>query len=84
MRWLFASCCAAALGCANQVQIPEKVLVPVPVACMDKLPDAPDVSADTALLALDDFALVLTLAQDRKRLEVAYAELRAVAGACVK
>jgi hypothetical protein len=84
VRWLASLCCAAITGCATQVQIPEKVLVPIPVACLDRLPDAPSVSKDAELLALDDYALVLTIASERKLLEVAYGELRAVAQACVR
>jgi hypothetical protein len=83
VRWLLASCCIAA-GCATQVHIPEKVLVPVPVPCLDKLPDAPAVVGDAELLVLDDYGLVLTLARDRATLTAAYGELRAVAQACVK
>ena len=87
VRWLIRLlCCAAALmaGCTTPVQIPEKVLIPVIAPCIDRLPDAPEVSVDAALLALDDYELVLTLARDRKRLEIAYGELRAVATACVR
>lgn len=85
MRSLLASLMLALLAaCAAPVRLPEVVRVPVPVPCLDRLPDAPAVAGDADMLALDDFDLVLTLARDRKRLEVAYGELRAVAGACVK
>ena len=83
MRWLAVSLLLA--GCATQrVEIPTIVKVPVPVACLERLPESPAVAGDAELLALDDYGLVLTLARDRKRLEVAYGELRAVAQACVK
>ena len=84
MRWLLASLCCIAAGCATQVQIPTVVKVPVPVPCIDKLPDAPAVAGDAELLVLDDYGLVLTLARDRATMTAAYGELRAVAQACVK
>ena len=84
MRWLLASLCCIAAGCATQVQIPTVVKVPVPVPCIDKLPDAPAVVGDAELLVLDDYGLVLTLARDRATMTAAYGELRAVAQACVK
>ena len=84
MRWLVVSLCCIAAGCATQVQIPTVVKVPVPVPCLDRLPDAPATASDADLLALDDYGLVLTLARDRASLTAAYGELRAVAQACVK
>jgi len=84
VRWLLASLCCIAAGCATQVQIPTVVKVPVPVPCIDKLPDAPAVAGDAELLVLDDYGLVLTLARDRATMTAAYGELRAVAQACVK
>ena len=72
-------------GCmGQQVVVPKEVKVPVPVACIDALPPAPQVASDAELLAMDDFDLVLRLALDRKRLEASYGELRALAGACVR
>lgn len=85
MRWLAASLLFLAAGCGGrEVVVPEVVKVPVPVPCLDRLPEAPAVAGDEELLGLDDYALVLTVARDRKLLEAAYGELRAAAGACLK
>lgn len=85
MRWLAASLILLAAGCGGrEVVVPEVVKVPVPVPCLEALPEAPVIAGDAELLDLDDYALVLTVARDRKRLEVAYGELRAAAIACLK
>lgn len=82
MRWLASLLVLA--GCASDPRLPEIVRVPVAVACIEVLPEAPQTAADAELLALDDYRLVLTLAKDRAALTAAYSELRALAGACVK
>lgn len=84
MRSLLASLLLLGGCAAQQVVVPQVVKVPVPVPCMEALPEPPAVAGDAELLALDDYGLVLTVARDRKRLEAAYAELRAAAQACVK
>ena len=83
MRLLLVSLCCVA-GCATTVEIPKVVKVPVPVPCIETLPPSPTVTADAVLAVLPDYDLVLTLALDRKYLQQGYAELRAVATACVK
>ena len=83
MRWLAASCCIAA-GCAGSPAVPEVVKIPVPVPCLERLPNAPTTATEAELLALDDYRLVLTLAKDRAAVLASYLELRAAAQACVK
>ena len=83
MRWL-ASGIFLLAGCASDPKLPEVVRVPVPVACIEALPEAPETARDAELLALDDYRLVLTLARDRAALAASYGELRALAEACVK
>lgn len=82
MRWLVCSLCCIAAGCATP--LPKEVRIPVPVPCIDRLPDEPAVASDAELLALDDYRLVLTVAKDRAAVLAAYRELRATAQACVK
>ena len=64
--------------------MPEVIRVPIPVACLEALPAAPDLAADDAVLAMDDYRAVLTMWRDRLSARVAYDELRAMASACVK
>jgi hypothetical protein len=83
VRWLAASLCCVA-GCAGSPAVPQVVRIPVPVPCLETLPDRPAVAGDADMLALDDYRLVLTLARDRASLKASYEELRAAAAACVK
>lgn len=84
MRWLAVSLCCIAAGCASSPSVPTEVRIPVPVPCLDRLPEAPAVASDAELLGLDDYRLVLTIAKDRAAVLAAYRELRATAQACVK
>ena len=71
-------------GCSSQPRLPDVVKIPVPIACIDQLPAAPDLAQDDALLAMDDYRAVLTMWRDRLSAKVAYDELRAIAQACVQ
>jgi hypothetical protein len=61
--WLASS---LLVGCASGPQIPKEIRVPVPVACIDQVPQRPSMLSDAELLALDDYGLVLALARDRR------------------
>ena len=84
VRWLTASLCCIAAGCASGPTLPTVVKVPVPVPCLERLPEPPAAATEAELLALDDYRLVLTLAKDRAAVLASYLELRAAAQACVK
>lgn len=66
-------------GCATPAPlvkvVTKEVRVPVPTPCLNAadLPRAPVLQSDAALLALDDYGLVLELAAERAELR-AYAE----------
>ena len=79
-------CCTAAIlaGCSTGPKVPEVVRIPIQVPCIEALPAAPDLAADDAVLAMDDYRAVLTMWRDRLSARVAYDELRAMASACVK
>lgn len=77
-----AIACALLAGCASGPRPPETIRVPVAVPCVQELPAEAVARSDTELLALDDRALVLALAEDRERLRASYGELRAVLEAC--
>lgn len=62
--WILVSCALA--GCASGPQIPKEVRVPVPVSCIDQVPQRPSMLSDAELLALDDYGLVIALARDRR------------------
>lgn len=68
-------------GCAA---VPESVTVhvPVPVSCIEVVPVRPSLLSDAQLLALDDYALVLSLAHDRRVRQGYQAELEAVIAGC--
>ena len=78
--------CAAVLlaGCNAIPPLPDKVLVPVTVPCVDKLPGRPAFVTDAELSVLDDYRLVLSLRSDQLALRGHLLVLEAVLAACVK
>lgn len=83
---VWAAGVAAALvlaGCAQGVRVPEVVRVPVPVRCVDQVPARPALLSDAELLALDDYALPVSLARERHVLLAYVGELEAVVAGCV-
>lgn len=69
-------------GCANGPTIPTEVRVPVPVPCVGSPPVKPPMLSDAEMLALDDYALVIALARDRRLRQGYEATLQAVVEAC--
>jgi hypothetical protein len=73
------------VGCNGTLPpVPRETLIPVPVPCLDKLPDRPSFLTDAELLALDDYRLVLSLRSDQLALRGHVATLTATLQACVK
>ena len=67
-------------GCATA---PVEVRVPVPVPCVSAdFPAAPVVRSDADLLAMDDYRLVLALAEERARLAAWTAQAGPVVESC--
>lgn len=60
--WILV-CCA---GCSTVPTAPKEVRVPVPVKCIDQVPQRPSMLSDGELLAMDDYGLVIALARDRR------------------
>ena len=72
-------------GCNGTLPPPPKVtLVPVPIACLDKLPDQPAFLADSDLAKLDDFRFVIELRRDQLELRSFVAVQDATLRACLK
>jgi len=67
-------------GCATPD--PVTIRVPVPIKCIDRVPERPYLRTDAELLAMDDFELVLSLARDRRLFQGYTAELEAVVEGC--
>lgn len=78
--WILVSCALA--GCASGPQIPKEIRVPVPVPCIDQVPQRPSMLSDAELLALDDYGLVIALARDRRVRQGYIAELEATVEGC--
>lgn len=71
-------------GCAAPLPVVKEVLVPVPVRCLDRMPERPKFLSDGELAAMSDFALVLSLRSDQLELRGHVAVLTATLQACVK
>jgi hypothetical protein len=72
-------------GCnATLPPVPKEVLVPVPVPCIEKMPDAPIFLSDFDLAKLDDWNFVLELRRDQLELRGHVGVLNAVLQACLK
>jgi len=73
------------VGCNGTLPpVPKTVLVPVPVPCLDKLPERPVFLSDATLSGLDDFAFVIELRRDQLELRGHVAVLTATLQACLK
>jgi len=71
-------------GCSTLPELPKETLVPVPVPCVEAMPDKPRLLTDAELAKLADYQLVLAIRQDQLALR-AYAEiLEALMLACVR
>jgi hypothetical protein len=62
--------------------VPDVVRVPVPVPCIEVAPVRPSLLSDEQLLALDDYGLILALAQDRRARQGYVAELEGAVAGC--
>jgi len=71
-------------GCSGLPTVPEKVMIPVAVPCIDRVPERPAFLTDAELAALDDYRLVLGLRTDQLTLRGHVAVLEAVLQACVR
>ena len=72
-------------GCNGSLPpVPRETLIPVPVPCLDKLPERPTFLMDSDLAQLDDYRLVLALRSDQLELRGHVAVQDALMQACVK
>lgn len=78
--WIVVSCVLA--GCSAIQQPPREVRVPVAVPCITQPPARPSMLSDAELLALDDYALVIALARDRRIRQAYEAEIEAELAGC--
>jgi hypothetical protein len=82
---------AALGGCSSaEVRIPERVLVPVAVACVDQAAAAAleaacaGIRPDAEILELDDYRAIQALRADRGRAALCIPKLQAAIAACAK
>ena len=72
-------------GCAATLPaVPGEVRIPVPVACIDKLPDKPALFTDEQLAEMDDGRLVISLRIDQLNMRSYVAIVDALLLACLK
>ena len=72
-------------GCnATLPPLPVEVRVPVPVPCLDRMPERPTFLADSELAKLDDWNFILELRRDQLELRGHVEVLTATLQACVK
>lgn len=83
IRQVAAGLAAFLAGCASgPPPLPVEVRVPIAVPCLSEVPARPELLTDGALVALDDYRLVLELARDRRLRQAYEAELEAVVAGC--
>jgi len=71
-------------GCqASLPPVPTEVRVPVPVPCLDRMPDRPKFLMDAELKGLDDWNFVLELRRDQLELRGHVEVLTATLQACI-
>ena len=70
-------------GCSTAPKLPERVLVPVPVACVKEAPAVPTLRSEAEILAMDDYAATIVTYGERLELR-AYAEKASVLIAACK
>ena len=73
---------AALSGCASTM--PENVNIPIPVPCIDAMPQRPALYTDADLLKLVDTDFIIALGIDRQQRVKYIGELEAVLQGCVK
>jgi hypothetical protein len=64
--------------------MPETVNVPIPVPCIDQMPQRPALATDADLLKLVDTDFIVALGIDRQQRVKYIGELEAVLQGCVK
>ena len=73
------------LGCqATLPAVPGEVRIPVPVACIDKLPDKPALFTDEQLSKMGDGELIISLRIDQLNARGYIAQADALMQACIK
>lgn len=72
-------------GCAATLPaVPGEVRIPVPVACIDKLPDKPALFTDEQLSKMGDGELIISLRIDQLNARGYIAQADAIMTACIK
>jgi len=72
-------------GCNGTLPpVPKEVLIPVPVPCVESLPERPPFMTDAELSKLEDFAFVIELRRDQLALRGFVATQDVLLQACLK
>lgn len=81
---LIVGACVLISGCTPIAQVPERVLVRVPVPCVDaaNVPPRPPVRTQQDLLAMPRFQRTLAAWQDLKRWEAYAEQMAALVSGC--
>ena len=80
-----AACLLASLLAAcghTPLPVPERVEVPVPIACVSELVPKPDLPSDQELAAMDSYHGILALWLDRRARQIYEARLEAAMSGC--
>ena len=72
------------LGGCSTLQIPEKVLVPVPTPCVNQLPDKPALKTHDELKSLKNADFIKQLALELFKYEEYTPKLEALVAGCAK
>ena len=73
------------MGCAATLPaVPAEVRIPVPVACIDKLPEKPSLFTDDQLVKMGDGELIISLRIDQLNARGYIAQADALMTACIK
>jgi len=83
---VLVAACGALAGCATQLQVPEKVNVPVPVACVDPkdVPPRPQLRTQDDLMGMDRYRRTLAAWSDLVKLWAYTTQLESIAAGCSK
>ena len=74
----------AIAGCSSAPRLPERVEIPVPVACVkaEDVPVVPTLTDEASILAMDEYASTLVVWAERLELRAYAAKAEALLAAC--
>lgn len=82
MRTLIIAAAALLAACTGPLPVPETVKVPVPVACIARPVERPELLTDAELAAMDSYHGVIALWRDRRQRQIYEARLEAAMAGC--